>query len=107
MTNAQYFTLKGQTNYFIIAPGTSDTIVGLTTKIGILFQIKVNEEVSKDTYEDKILIIGNSFKREVVVRATRPNFKLEMPKIFKLGLLSKNKEAKFSIPIKNVGREDV
>lgn len=107
MTNAQYFTLKGQTNHFIIAPGIFDSIVGLTTKIGVLFQFKGNDENGKDTYEDKILIIGNSFKKEVCVRATRPNFKLEMPKIFRLGLLNKNKETKFSIPIKNVGKEDV
>ncbi len=37
MTNSQYFTLKSQANPFIIAPGIFNTIIGLTTKVSVLF----------------------------------------------------------------------
>lgn len=82
--SAPYFTMKSEINPFIIAPG-------LSFKLTFYFQLKGTDDCSRDSYEDSVLVIGNSFKKQIALRATKPNFELLMPKIYKLGLLKLGK----------------
>ncbi len=45
------------------------------------------DDCSDDCYEDEIIFVGNNFKKKILLKATKPNFFLIMPKVFKLGLV--------------------
>lgn len=96
-----YFRLSVEANPLSIAPG-------LASKIVISFYFESLSALSgSECLRDQITILGNNFKTPVALVATLPNYSLRIPKIFNLNTLTRNKEQKYQIPIRNIGKEDV
>jgi hypothetical protein len=94
-----HFSVKMESNPFIIAPGLSNKII-------VYFNLEDGSDGSGGTFCDRVSFIGRSFKKEVELRAVKPVFKLKIPKFFNLGIVRLGKETRFEIQITNIGKED-
>lgn len=68
-------------------------------KVLVLFRLDEAFEMT----EDKIIVMGNSFKQEVILVAETPKPMFVIPKVLSVGTLVLKQERRIEIPIKNIG----